>query len=92
MQAPTLQRQAGPQFFVGQYGVGMPTQVPFLQVWPGLQALPQAPQWPGLLAKSTQLPLQHPSVVPGVAAQVASQSPQLWMSSLMYVHAPWQHF
>jgi hypothetical protein len=31
-------------------------------------------------------------VVPGVLAQVAPQSPQLWTSSRMDVQVPWQHF
>jgi hypothetical protein len=65
------------------------TQVPFWQVWPEAQVVPQAPQLLTSLLRSLQLPLQQAGVVP---VQVVPHVPQLWISVCSSTHMPPQQF
>jgi hypothetical protein len=75
------------------------THFPEEQGWPWLQETPQAPQFSGLEARSTQLPLHDccpvgqahlplKQVVP--AAQVTPQPPQFALSLVAWTQAPEQ--
>jgi hypothetical protein len=75
----------------------MAWQVLLEQAWPVAQAFPQAPQFAGLVAVSTQVPPQ--SVVPVgqpqappmqtlPPLQVVPQAPQLALSDLVSTHEP----
>jgi len=54
--------------------LGPQRHAPALQTWPGLHALPQAPQWAGLLEVATQTPL-HAACCDGQLARAGGAAP-----------------